>query len=345
MISVEELWGRALSEGRTAHAYLLVGEGAEFAAREFLLQLLCESSGGKPCRECSSCRKLLHGSHPDVRWVEAERGGARIGIDQVREVQKDARFQPLESRYKAYVLPEAERLTPEAANSLLKILEDPPEYVLFLLLARGLRLLPTILSRCQIVRIRPFSARQLAEALSRQGYSEDEIRYGLRLARGIPSRNVRLLLTPSSLGEKPLKRREELLAEIQKLSPLELAERFSQTEDLVEEHETARELLLRLTGGERKPHEVLELASTLAKIPPEKAELFLWEALRWTRSLLFFAQGSLSPSTEGDGEDRVEDLRAVAPKWEMSSLMEAIERLEKGMSALQANANAQLLWE
>ncbi len=277
-----------------------------------------------------------------MRWVPLEGGGARIGIDRVREIQKDARFQPLESQYKAYVLPEAERLTPEAANSLLKILEDPPEYVLFLLLARGLRLLPTILSRCQIVRIRPFSTRQLAEVLARQGYSEDEIRYGLALAQGIPSRNVRLLLTPSWLGEKPLQRREALLSEIPKLCPTELAERFSQTEDPVEEHETARALLLQLTGGERKPHEVLELASTLARIPPEKAELFLWESLRWMRDLLLSAQNAENRVFH---RDRLQDVRAISPRWSTESLVRAIHRLERGLSALQANANAQLLWE
>ncbi|GEM_PF-761158 len=344
-IAVEELWGRALAEGRTAHAYLLVGEGAEFAAREFLLQLLCEGSGSgrKPCRACVPCRKLLHGSHPDVRRVEIEGGrGARIGIDQVREIQKDARFQPLESPYKAYVLPEAERLTPEAANSLLKILEDPPGYVLFLLLVRSPRLLPTILSRCQIVRIKPFSSEELAAALGEQGYSPDEVAYGLALARGIPPRSVRLL-TPSSLGEEPLRRREALRAEAPELSSTELAERFAQTEDVVEEHEVAVELLVRLTSGKLKPHEVLELAAALTPLPPEKAEVFLWEALRWARDLLLLARGMEPPGALGG--DRLETLQAIASRWDAGPLVKAIQRLEKGMSALQANANAQLLWE
>jgi len=122
-LTLESLLGRALQGGRVGlgHAYLLVGEGAEWAAHAFVARLLCERERG--CGACAPCRKLRHDSHPDVRRLR--RSGKRIGIDRVRELHQDARYPPLEALRKVYVIEETEALSPEAANSLLKMLEEP----------------------------------------------------------------------------------------------------------------------------------------------------------------------------------------------------------------------------
>jgi len=172
-LTLESLLGRALQGGRVGlgHAYLLVGEGAEWAAHAFVARLLCERERG--CGACAPCRKLRHDSHPDVRRLR--RSGKRIGIDRVRELHQDARYPPLEALRKVYVIEETEALSPEAANSLLKMLEEPPAYVVFLLLARTLNVWPTVLSRCQVLKLRPPSADELRERWRAQAQAEDEV--------------------------------------------------------------------------------------------------------------------------------------------------------------------------
>jgi DNA polymerase-3 subunit delta' len=340
MMTLKSLWGQALQQERLYHAYLLVGEGAEWVAQTFVMQLLCES--GQACRQCPHCQKLRHGSHPDVRRVT--RSGKRIGIDQVRELQKDARYPPLEASYKIYVLEEAESLSPEAANSLLKILEDPPEYIVFLLLARSLQLLPTILSRCQVLKLRPPSDDELRESWQAQGYSSEEIEYLLALTRGTPRRLTQLLVDPL---EEPLKRREEVRQALTPLKGPQIVEFLAQTEDLIAQREAALQLWTQLGEHASKPHERLELAQALSKLDPEKLEFTLQEALRWYRDLLFLTQ---APATANNGaqifnSDRLEELQGHQASIDGRKARQAVEALERTLQALQGNANVQLLAE
>jgi len=328
MISLEALWGEALRSGRLAHAYLLVGEGAALVARRFLLQLYCE----RACGKCPACIKVKHGTHPDVHWVV--KSGKRIGIDQVRQLQRDARFRPLESSRKVYVIEGAEDLSPEAANSLLKILESPPPYVVFLLLADSLRLLPTIISRCQIIRLRPLSPSQVRGQLEAQGLSEDEIEYIMVLTYGAPRRLLRLLDKGVS---GPLERKREVLARLSGLTASELLSSFGEAEGLIEEREAALELLKSLRSC--RPHELLELAQALSKLPLGKLEFFLEEALRWLRDLLLIEDGAQLIFNR----DRLEELKEQ--RWDEVELTYALDALEGAREALKGNANIQLLAE
>jgi DNA polymerase-3 subunit delta' len=332
MIPLETLLGEALSSGRLAHAYLLVGEGASLVARRFLLRLHCE----RACGECAACIKVQHGTHPDVHRVA--KGGKRIGIDQVRQLQRDARFRPLESSRKVYVIEGAEDLSPEAANSLLKILESPPPYVVFLLLARSLRLLPTITSRCQILRLKSFSHSQMREEFRTRGFDEAEIEYIAALTQGTPWRFLRLLEEDLS---RPLERKAELLVRLSGLTALELLSSFSEAEGLVEEREAVLELLRSLRGC--KPYELLEIAQALSKLPPEKLGFFLEEALRWVRDLALIGEDCSEELLFN--RDRWEELKEQRPSWGEDELSQALDALEGAHEALKGNANIQLFAE
>lgn len=331
MYSLETLWGQALADGRLAQAYLLVGDEVAAFAREFLLTLYCVHR----CRECTVCVRVLRGTHPDIKWIEKE--GKRIGIDQIRQIQKDARYRPLESSRKVYILEGAEDLSPEAANSLLKILESPPEYVIFLLLARSARVLPTILSRCQVLRLKPLSLAQTREMFQSRGLDERETEYLLALTQGFPQRLSHLDLEPS--GVRSLERKSEVLAQLQEAADPELIEFFAEARGLIEEREAALQLLRRLPA--QNPHEVLETAHALSKLTSEKLEFFLQEALRWHRDLALI-QESEDLIFNRDRQDELEQQQA---RLDATELAQVIDALEGAREALQGNANVQLFLE
>lgn len=148
---LKELLRRAVGEGRAVHAYLLAGPDA-VASRDlalFLAQsLVCESRPNGPCGHCLACRKAGEGNHPDVYWVRPD--GASLKLQQMHHLQGQAWLRPTEAPGKVFVLEQAEALTVEAANSLLRILEEPPGGATFILLTgQPQQMLPTILSRCQ----------------------------------------------------------------------------------------------------------------------------------------------------------------------------------------------------
>lgn len=331
MSPLETLFGQALTEGRLAHAYLLVGEGAPAVAQEFLLRIYCE----RQCRECPICLKILHSTHPDVQWIQKD--GKRIGIDQIRHLQKDARYQPLESLRKVYIIEGTEDLSPEAANSLLKILESPPQYVTFLLLACSTRVLPTILSRCQILRLKPLSLPELREIFEKRGFTEEEADYLLALTHGFPGRLSKLFLEEKA--RKPLERKREVLDQLHKLTGPEQVEFLAHAEGLIEEREATLEILRHAQA--QSLHEVLEVAEALSELNAERLEFFLQEALRWHRDLALIRENEELIFNR----DRMEDLKEQQTHFEASQLTQAVEALEGAREVLQANANVQLFVE
>ncbi|MEW6517054.1 MAG: DNA polymerase III subunit delta' [candidate division FCPU426 bacterium] len=188
---------RAVSQGRAAHAYLFSGPegvGKRTTALALAQALNClQPQAGDACGECAACRKIAAAGHPDVVLLEPE--GQALKIDQVREtLQRNLRWKPLEGRCKAFILDEADALTTEAANSLLKALEEPPDAVVIVLItSQPFALLPTIRSRCQEVRFRPLDTGLLAQWLSEQHGLPSETAASLaRLSDGRPAEALRL---------------------------------------------------------------------------------------------------------------------------------------------------------
>lgn len=149
----------ALESGKISHAYIINGErssGKEFIAKIFAMALQCESEGIEPCNECHSCKQALSGNHPDIIKVTHEKP-ATVGVEDIRNgVNNDVVIKPYSSKWKIYIINEAEKMTVQAQNALLKTLEEPPAYAVILLLTSNPEaLLPTIQSRCVVLNMKP----------------------------------------------------------------------------------------------------------------------------------------------------------------------------------------------
>ncbi|MCP2241007.1 DNA polymerase III subunit delta' [Thermoanaerobacterium thermosaccharolyticum] len=148
------LFNKIVSSQKIANAYLFIGEsgfGKEFMAKYFAMMINCKN-GSKPCLSCPSCIQMISGNHPDIFFIEPD--GISIKVETLRNVViNNAYVKPYNSYKKIFIIKEAEKMTEQAQNSILKTLEEPPEYGLFILTSSKMEgLLPTIVSRCEIIR-------------------------------------------------------------------------------------------------------------------------------------------------------------------------------------------------
>ena len=148
----------AVTEDKVSHAYILNGEkgsGKKMLAGLFAQTLQCEKGGAEPCYECHSCKQAVSGNHPDIIWVTHEKPNS-ISVDDIRtQVNNTVDIKPYQGPYKVYIIPQADMMTPQAQNAILKTIEEPPSYAVFLLLTENAEtLLPTINSRCVMLKLR-----------------------------------------------------------------------------------------------------------------------------------------------------------------------------------------------
>lgn len=148
----------AVREDQVSHAYILNGDrgaGKKLLANLFATTLLCEKGGPNPCNECHSCKQAESGNHPDVIRVTHEKPNS-IGVDDIREqVNNTIMIKPYQGPYKIYIIDHADLMTPQAQNALLKTIEEPPAYAVIMLLTENAQmLLPTINSRCVMLKLR-----------------------------------------------------------------------------------------------------------------------------------------------------------------------------------------------
>jgi DNA polymerase-3 subunit delta' len=187
---------RSLEKGTTTHAYLFVGPphaGKMTLAMNLAQALNCEA-GQMPCGQCASCRKIARGKHADVRVIDLtsnsengeDKNRTEIGIEQIRQLQHSASLPPFEGRNKIFIIDGAEMLSVEAANCLLKTLEEPVAGVVFVLLAADTALLPeTVVSRCQCLELKPMPVDEAEAALAGlQGIEPQPAKLLSRLCHG-----------------------------------------------------------------------------------------------------------------------------------------------------------------
>ena len=224
--AIVNLLQRSLAGGRLAHAYLFVGPphvGKMTLALELAQAVNCLNDD-RPCGECTQCQRIVLGQHADVQIVGLsaqesegeERMRAEIGRDQVGEIQRAASLMPYEGRYRVFIFDGVERFSEEAANRLLKTLEEPPDNVLLLLLtSREEALLPTLISRCQRLELRPMPSERVAQELE-DGWSVDPERAQelARLSGGCLGLAVEALSNPTLLEDRG-KRLERIVAVVQ----------------------------------------------------------------------------------------------------------------------------------
>ena len=171
----------AIRTGSIRHSYMLVGEkgmGKKTMAEAFLLELFCkeEDESKRPCLTCPECKKILSNNHPDVIYITHEKPAA-ISVDEVREQLIDTiDIKPYEGGYKVYVIPEADKMTVQAQNAILKTLEEPPEYAVILLLVNDDRkLLDTVRSRVIRENLRPLTDKVIKEYLSERLHKSSDM--------------------------------------------------------------------------------------------------------------------------------------------------------------------------
>ena len=193
---IKEHFQNAVRTGSVSHAYILSGEagmGRKSLANAFALSLLCEKGLPDPCMKCHACRQVLSGNHPDLIYVTHEKP-ASIGVDDIRrQINDTILIRPYSSYYKIYIVDEAEKMTVQAQNALLKTIEEPPSYGIILLLATNPDVfLPTILS--------PVRA---AEVKALKGFHSEGISCALPEGGGKPGGYLRCLCQGQSGAGHP----------------------------------------------------------------------------------------------------------------------------------------------
>ena len=245
------LLANSLAEGRVSHAYLFIGPhhiGKTTMALSLAQALNCTGEE-RPCGECLSCQRIKRGIHPDLRlvdleyqrWVGESEGDSRLlGIEAIRTILGEAALTPFEGKWKAFIIPEAERMTPEAANCLLKTLEEPPSQVVLLLTALHSGLLfPTIVSRCQIFNLRLVAIDLIREELERRWGLEER---RAALLASLSAGRIGWAISAAQDGAL-LERREGNLNELLSLPQMSRLERLAFAERLSREPQGARESL------------------------------------------------------------------------------------------------------
>ncbi len=200
---IKEVLKENIDTGRVSHAYLFTGEkgsGKKTLTRAFLLELFCSApEAERPCLACPACKQVLSGNHPDICYVTPEKPGA-ISVDDIRkQVTDTVDIRPFSGQYKAYVIDEADKMTLQAQNALLKTLEEPPAYAVIILLAADeTRLLDTIRSRVVRDKLKPLPDSAIREYMRENlNADEEKTEVCIAFARGNLGRAIELCNSPT----------------------------------------------------------------------------------------------------------------------------------------------------
>ena len=218
---------------KVSHAYLIQGEqgsGKKMLASIFAKTLQCEEKGIEPCGKCRSCRQADSNNHPDIRWITHEK--ATIGVDDIRlQLNNDIYIKPYSSEYKIYIIEDAEKMTEQAQNAMLKTIEEPPKYAVIILLTVNAKLLlPTILSRCLLLNIRPV-ARKLVVTLLKEkhGIAGYMAEIAADFADGVPGKAISYAQSSEFVSQK-----EDVLKVLRRLDYMPADELYKKVKDWAE---------------------------------------------------------------------------------------------------------------
>ena len=236
-----EVLRRSLCNGKTAHSYLfegVPGSGRKKTAMMLIQALFCTVLPDDACGVCPSCRKIESGNHPDIHHIAPLPDKRDISIDQLREWQHILSLRPYEAPRKVCIIDPAERMSVNAANSLLKTLEEPPGNALIILLTENAgMLLSTVRSRCQLIRFAPLSPEHIVTLLERSGMPTETASLIAPMSGGSLQRALELD------NESLVVRREAVLSRVSQLSHNRIATIFDAAEELSGTRDATLELL------------------------------------------------------------------------------------------------------
>jgi DNA polymerase-3 subunit delta' len=311
------LFKHSLRTGSLAHAYLILGAphvGKMTLALDLARAINCQGNE-PPCGECQCCKRITEGKHADIRTIKLGsskdagemKARVEIGIDDIRELQHDASLPPFEGKYKVFILDGAEYLSTEAANCLLKTIEEPPPQVIMLLLAtEESRLLPTVVSRCQRLELKPLPINDVEKMLiESHGIEADRARLLARLSQGC----LGWALSVSS-DDTYLEQRNQKQTEMISMLTAGWDERFNYATKLASERKATEEIIK------------------------------LW--LAWWRDLMLIKCGCEQSIVN---TDYISGFKRWAELMTLSEVKDFIEYLQNSLNQIALNANLRLVCE
>lgn len=308
---VIEHFQNAVILNKVSHAYILNGEsgsGKKMLARTFAMTIQCEKGGSDPCGECKSCKQAMHNNHPDIIWVTHEKTNS-IGVKDIREqLNNDIMIKPYSSKYKIYIIDEADKLTIQSQNALLKTIEEPPSYAVIMLLTTNAEgLLETILSRCVTLNLRAVEDGEIKKYLMERMHVPDY------------QADINVAFAQGNVGK---------------------AIQLSSTQEFHEIHEDTLLLLKNIENME-----IYEMIAMIKNISDNKIIIYdyLDIILIWFRDVLLFkATNDINALVF---KDYISIIKKQANKSSYNGLEQIMDAIEKAKARLLSNVNFELVME
>ena len=301
----------AVENNRVSHAYILNGErgsGKKMLANLFAMTLLCETGDNEPCGKCHSCKQAESGNHPDIIRVTHEKPNS-ISVDDIRtQVNNTVDIKPYQGPYKVYIIPQADLMTPQAQNAILKTIEEPPAYAVVMLLADNPdALLPTISSRCVQLNLKPVGDQLVKDYLMNEMHVPDyQAEVDASLAQGNIGKAERIARSPEY---------EETLENALRMA------KYADSMPLYEIVETIK----KLTAEKDNIDDYFDIFSLWFR------DVLLFKATKEVDSLVF--------------KQELNGIRERANKSSYEGLEKIIEAIQKARARLNANVNFDLTME
>jgi len=293
------------------HAYLFSGPpglGRRTLALRFARALNCTqpTAPGEPCGTCRDCKQIEKMGHPDLSVIQAETEGGTLKVDQIREVRRSLVLKPYQSKYRVALFLRFQEASEGAANALLKTLEEAPEHAILILTADNPeQLLPTITSRCEILRLRPLLLEAIESQLKAHGADDETASLIAHVSDGRPGYALRLLK-----DESALEFRAECLADLGVILTSTRVQKFKYAEKLAKDKDAMRQTLL------------------------------VW--LSYWRDVLLQTSGAATPIAN---IDQVERITFLAQALSLEQARRVTQEMESALERLERNVNARLLAE
>ena len=295
----------------TRHAYLFSGPpglGRHTLALRFAQALNCTTpvSAGIPCGQCRDCRQIAAMQHADLTIIQADAEGGTLKVDQIREARRTLTLKPYQSKYRVSIFLRFQEANDNAANALLKTLEEAPSYAVLILTADNPeQLLPTIVSRCEVLRLRPLRIEEVQRGLESRGLETGRAKLIAHISGGRMGYALRLIENDSLL-----EKREERLNDLQTLISASRVQKFSYADKLSKDKDVMRQAIL------------------------------FW--LSYWRDVMLRTAQAETPLVNVDRNVEIEDL---ASSMDLSSARLVVSGLESALEKMDRNVNSRMLAE